>query len=397
MAAKNYIVKNEVPDFYQETGMKRYKIGADDKLPNKLIRYVDASGTAKSCMGRRRDFIFAKGFIDENIGSAMINVKQTANSLLKEVSVYTSYFEGFFFNIIFNLDGKALSVYHIKAEKLRPMEDGRWRFNERMGEALYKQSEDIYFYTYDPNLSPELRRARIREEVKLYGRQLGDIMMVNTPAAGFLREIYPIPDYYAGIEDIQSDAALQKLENRNIKKGWRANVIIETIGELDDKTKDSDGKTEQDYFDESIRSFTGEEGSSVLHLTSKNQVARARVYPFNLADILDATDKATNRLAYKVCRHTSVPPVLVGLTTPGQLGNTNEIVNHIKLFNLFVSNMKSLIENSLMMIFPEIDWKISTLSVIEELPTWLVAKLTPEEIRILGGYPPKAEGGNNAY
>lgn len=391
MKSKTYKVKNAVPEFFENTGLQRYKIGTDDKLPNKLIKIVDGSGTAKSCIDKRRDFIFAKGFIDENVGKAFINKKQTANKLLKEICVYAAYFEGFFLNILYDLNGLPISVYHLKAEKFRPMQDGSWRFNERMGESLYKQSEDIYFKTFEPDLSVPERRKRIADDIKTYGRQLGDIMMVSTPAAGFLREIYPIPGFYSGIEDIESDGSLQVLEKRNLKKGWRANVIIETIGELDDKNQDEQGKTEQDYFDESVKSFTGEEGASVMHLTSKSKESRAKVYPFNLAEILDATDKATNRIAYKVCRHTSVPPVLVGLTTPGQLGNTNEIVNHIKLFNLFVTNMKELIQDAFETIFPDIEWEISELSVIAELPQWLIATLSEDEIRALGGYLPKKE------
>ena len=397
MKSKSYeiqsSIKNAVSDISQDTGLRRYKIGTDDKLPNKIIGYVDASGTAKSCIDKRRDFIFGKGFIDENVGKALINRRQTANKLLKEISVYTAYFEGFFLNVLYDLSGIVISVYHIKAEKLRPMEDGRWRFNERMGEKLYRQTDDIYFFPFQPDLPISERRARQREEIKKYGRQLGDILMVSTPGAGYLKDIFPIPGYYSGIEDIESDAALQNLEKRNIKKGWRANVVIETIGELDNKNKDEDGKSEQDYFDDSVKSFTGEDGASVLHLTSKTAVARARVYPFNLAEIIDATDKATSRLAYKVCRHTSVPPILVGLATANQLGNTTEVINYIKLFNLFVANMKEMIFETFTMLFPVIDWRISEMHVIDELPDWLIENLTPEEKRILGGYPPKPEGG----
>lgn len=399
MKAKSYehkpSIKNALADITEDTGLRRYKIGSDDKLPNKLINYVDASGTAKACIDRRKNFIYGKGFVNEDIGKALINKRQTANKLLKEIAVYASYFEGFFLNIIYDIDGNRVSVYHIKAEKFRPMEDGRWRFNERMGEKLYKQSEDIYYHPYEPDLSIPERRNRIANDIKNYGKQLGDILMVNTPGAGFLKDVYPIPGYYAGLEDIESDASLQTLEKRNIKKGWRANVVVETIGDLDDINKDENGKTEQDYFDENLKKFTGEEGSSVLHLTSKTAVARARVYPFNLAEILDATDKATSRLAYKVCRHTSVPPILVGLATANQLGNTTEVINYIKLFNLFVSDMKTMIEEALESIFPQIDWKISDLSVIDELPEWLIEVLTPEEKRLLGGYT-ALEGGEDA-
>lgn len=394
---KSYRIKNAVAEIYEEKGLNRLRFGSDDKLPNKLINIVDASGTGRLCIGRRRDFIFGKGFANKDIAKARINKIQIANNLLKEVSVYASYFEGFYLNIKYDLSGKPISIYHLKVEKIRRMEDGRFRYNERMGERLYKMSEDIYYHPFNPNLNPVERNARIKEEIGKYGQQLGDILLIHNYGAGYLKENYPIPDYYSAIEDIESDAAIAKLEKRNIKKGWRANVVIETVGEMDTSNKDENGLTEQDRFDKGINDFCGEEGASVLHIPSKSATARARVYPFNLNEILDATDKATTRLANKVCRNTGVPPVLIGLTTPGQLGNTKEVINHIKLFNLFVTKMQMMIEEALATVWPEIDWTIEQLNLIDELPDWLIEVMSIEEKRILGkNLIPNTEGGNNA-
>ena len=393
---KNYKVKNAVAEIFEQNGLNRFKFGTDDKLPNKLINIVDASGTGKSCIGRRRDFIFGKGFLNKDISKAKINVNQNANNILQELSVYSSYFEGFYLNVKFDLQGKPISVYHIKVEKIRKMQDGRFRFNEKMGERLYKQNEDIYYHPFNPNLSPVERNKRIQSEIKEYGQQLGDILLIHNYGAGFLKENYPVPDYYAGIEDIESDAAIAKLERRNVKKGWRANVVIETIGEMDNSNKDEDGLSEQGRFDKSINDFCGEEAASVLHIPSKSATARARVYPFNVSEILDATDKATSRLAYKVCRNTGVPPVLIGLTTPGQLGNTKEIVNHIKLFNLFVLKMQMMITDALTKIWPQIDWTIEQLNVIEELPDWMIEAMTTEEKRMLNPLIVNSKGADNA-
>lgn len=382
---KTYKIKNAVAEIFEQTGLDRLKFGPTDRLPNQLIAIVDNSGTGKTCIARRRDFIFGKGFSDKSISKAKINKKQTANSLLQELSTYASYFEGFYLNIKYDLNGKPISVRHIKVEKIRKMIDGRFRFNQHMGEKLYKQNEDVYYFPFNPDLDPVERNKRIMQDIKEYGQQLGDILLCHNYGAGYLKEFYPVPDYYAGLDDIESDASLSILEKRNIKKGWRANVIIETIGEMDTSNKDEDGLSEQDRFDKGIKAFCGEDGASVLHLPSKSATGRARVTPFNVAEILDATDKATDRVAKKVCRVMSVPPVLVGISTPGQLGNTNEIINHIKLFNLFVSRMQSQISETLSLIFPEIDWTIEQLKVIDELPQWLIDSMTLEEKRVLGG------------
>jgi len=49
---------------------------------------------------------------------------------------------------------------------------------------------------------------------------------------------------------------------------------------------------------------------------------------------------------------------------------------------------QGLITRSLETIFPQFDWSIEPLELIEEIPDWLVAKLTADEIRELGGYAP---------
>ncbi len=199
----------------------------------------------------------------------------------------------------------------------------------------------------------------MQSEMAKYGRQLGDILQVMEKGAGYLKDKYPIPAYYSGIDDIISDASLSRLEKRNLKKGWRANVIIGMPGELDDENVDENGKTDQDHFDSTVNNFTGEDAASVMVIWGRVPDGKPDVNIISLADILDATDKSTDRLTRKVCRLMEVPPVLIGMTTPGQLGNTQEIINLIKLFNLMVLKAQNRITRALSMIFPGIDWTIN--------------------------------------
>jgi len=218
---KTYKIKNAVAEIYEEKGLNRLRFGTDDKLPNKLINTVDASGTGRLCIGRRRDFIFGKGFANKDIAKAFINKIQIANQILKEIAVYASYFEGFYLNIKYDLSGKPYSVYHIKVEKIRRMEDGRFRYNERMGERLYKQSEDIYYHPFNPNLSPVERNKRIQAEIKAHGQQLGDILLIHNYGAGYLKENY---QFQIIIRQLKILKVMQQLLNSK-------SAILKKVGE----------------------------------------------------------------------------------------------------------------------------------------------------------------------
>jgi hypothetical protein len=82
-----------------------------------------------------------------------------------------------------------------------------------------------------------------------------------------------------------------------------------------------------------------------------------------------------------------VPHVLIsGFAQQGQLGNTQEMLTALKLFQNSVGRKQRIVARALEQVFPQFDWAIEPLVIIEELPEWLLAVLTPEEKRQLGGY-----------
>ena len=123
-------------------------------------------------------------------------------------------------------------------------------------------------------------------------------------------------------------------------------------------------------------------------MTAKTKEAVPVLQSFDAKAMFDAINGATDRLARKVCRHMGVPPVLIGLSTPGQLGNNQELANYMQLFVFTVlKNQKQIIE-ALNTIYPDKDFSIAPLQLLKYVPDKVWDKLTDDEIRALGGYAP---------
>jgi hypothetical protein len=361
-----------------------YRFGESDNFPNQLIEDITSSGTAKSCLIRLTQFTKADGFIDERISKEKANAKQTFDSLLGNLAKNTTLFQVVSFRVLYSNIGEVQRIYACPLTHLRRHEN-RFIYNKTFGiKAGHRTNEDKFIHEFDPTESPASRLERVQFQIDNYKEQIGDLVFYFEDGIGNFDGIYPIPDYYSESSklDILSDAAISRIEHRNITKGFGAQVII-TTGPIDDLSKDEKGKTSKDYFDDSIEGFLGENAAPVLHLQAATNEERAQVTIIDSKEIIDATEKATDRIGRKVCRHFNVAPSLVGFATAGQLGNNQELVNQIKLMNMSVISYQQMISNALSYVMPNIDWTISTLKLFDYIPDTVLSRLTDDEIREL--------------
>ena len=93
---------------------------------------------------------------------------------------------------------------------------------------------------------------------------------------------------------------------------------------------------------------------------------------------MDATEKATDRIAKKVCRLFGVPPILLGIETAGKLGNNQELVNYMKLFNLTLRRKWKLKERMYRALFPNVpaeNFETEPLEIFDYVPDELIKRL----------------------
>jgi hypothetical protein len=379
---------NRVAKITHNKSAKRYDYGVGNLLPNELLKAIEASVTASSCRNRKHEFIEGKGVKDRAIASLKLNPKQTSDDLVAELSDIVGVFDGVALNVKFNSMGEPYYIYTLPFESTRKTDDGQFYINEKLQDGSDVKKDRIYFDEFDRYELPSSRLARIRCQIEEYGYQTGDVIYLFAKKAG--QSEYPIPGAWSGMEEIEADAALGKLDWRNVKKGFRPDAILTTIGEIDDEDEDEAGRTEQWYFDQNIKQFTGEDAAPIMHINVNSADQRPQLDTFSQEKLLNATTEAADRIGKRVCRSMDVPHVLIpGFAQQGQLGNTQEMLTALKLFGNSVGRKQRIVSRALEQVFPQFDWSIEPLVIIEELPEWLLGVLTDDEKRQLGGYEPK--------
>jgi hypothetical protein len=364
---------------------KRYDYGKDNLLPNQLLNAINASVTASSCRARKSEFIEGNGIKDRSIASLIINPNQTADDLVMELSDIVGLFGGLAINVKYNAIGEPYYLYTLPFECVRKTDDGQYYVNEKLSVGKDAKSDRVYYDDFDRFETPSSRLRRVSNQIEEYGYQTGDILYLYGKKAG--QAEYPIPTAWAGMEEIEADAALGRLDWRNVKKGFRPDAILTTVGTLDDVNEDENGRTEQYYFDKNIEAFTGEDSAPVLHIQVDNVDQAPKLETFSQEKLLNSTTEAADRIGKRVCRAMEVPDVLIpGFGREGQLGNNQEMMNLMKMYNKTVERSQRLISRALEKVFPQLDWTIEPIVLIEELPQWLLDVLTPDEKRSIGGY-----------
>jgi hypothetical protein len=389
--AKNAIAT--ITDTISQHG-RYYRYGKDDDLPNQAIAAVNDSGTARIAVKRKHEFIFGHGLPPE-IAKTPVNDSQTLDQFTDQLALMTAYMEGFCIQVLFNNAGEMAEFHSIPVQHIRRKHDGGFLYDEIYGDeqfSLYGKGRSTAKHVpeYKPNRTPQERRALIAQQVKKYGRQLGEFMYCYTPGVGPFYDKYAIPSYFSGIDDIRADASLSRLELRNITNGFNTGIVIST-GPIDDSKQDENGHTAYDKFKNDLENFVGEDAAAIMHIMSSTEGDKAQVSRVDVDKLMDATENSTERLAKKICRHMGVPPILIGIEIPGKLGNTQELVNTMKLFGLSLQREQLKIENALQRLFPEIaeQIKIEPLRLFDHIPDQIMNILSEEEKRDLFDLKPK--------
>ncbi len=347
-----------------------YRFGENDFLPNEMIRVVNSSVTARACITKLSQFTQGNGFADPAIGASFANKNQNCNSALSDLSQIVAYFKCSSYRVMFNNGGEPAAFIPVPTQYIRRRGSSVFIYNDHMGENGRRNVNDRYLQEYNPEEKPQDRIKRVAAQIKNYGEQYGDIVYHFKKGIGLNHSAYPVPDYYAGLADIESDAGISQLELSNIKLGWSPSVII-SGPPVDKVTKDDQGKTAWDYLGETLKGFIGPDGKKIIYLSGATEEVLPKVTTINVAEMLDATDTATDRVGRKVCRLMGVPPVLVGFETAGKLGDVQELENTMQLFKMTIIESQDLIKESLRIVWPNKNWDISPLTL------WEQPKVTP--------------------
>lgn len=367
-----------------------YQYGNKDLLPNKLIEYINNSGVAKRCVNKVASYIQADGFDNDISKLLKVNDKQNADGILAAVSFDLAYFKGFVLNVGRDSSGKVISIRHIPFQWVRKTLKGDFVVNPTKGTKAYKKEENKYYPEF---LGYQITQFDLGEQIKKYGN-VGELLYAYIPSPD--NPQYPVPDYYASIEDVLTSAEIQRYDLEAVMNGFVPSAILTLVGKTDNTTKDEYGMTARDYQNSALESFTGQQknvdGLSgrnrlvVFEAASKEEIPNLQA--FDAKAILDSSNTKRDVVERAVCRSFGVHPVLVGYSDASILGNTQSIANaSLELANN-VNYLQRMIERVFKMCFPLNEWKLTQFKPISYIPDIAYSKLTDTEIRALFGYEP---------
>jgi hypothetical protein len=357
-------------------------------MPNDLIVFINESGTAKKAISKVARYTIADGFVDTSQNDLVIG-NANAYSILKVLAAQAAWFYGTSLLIGRDSDGNINSIKPIAFQNLRVHSDGKYIYNETYSTKKEDKKKDIIYPGY---AGIKITRQELANQIAEHGTKGEVLYHFNiTPDC----PIYPVPDYYAGIEDVRSSAEIQKYDLEAIYNGFVPSGILTIIGGLDDQTKDQAGNTERGYFESSLEGFTGnskgEDGLSgrarlmVMEASTKEEVPVLQTY--DAKAIIDAANTKRDVIDRAVCRVMGVHPVLLGFSDAAILGNRQAMANASDELAKNVTDLQTMI-CEVFKLLTGIEFELTQYQPVQYIPDKVLDKLTDDELRAIGGYEP---------
>jgi len=139
--AKSLTYKNRVVKIVEDNSSDVIKYGSDNAFPQKLIKQLDESGTATSCIDILTQYIYAEGLVNRALGDTMINETQTFNELISEASTYVAPFQAICLYVMRGIDGKVKNLKVVPFEQVRRSKEGTFLVNPTFGDKYIKEKK----------------------------------------------------------------------------------------------------------------------------------------------------------------------------------------------------------------------------------------------------------------
>jgi hypothetical protein len=360
--------------------------GYDNLFPNKLLRYINESGTAKICVDKIAEYIEADGFQNPATTLYQFNKEQKGDDFLTDISQQTSTFWGFALLIKRNSFNEVKEAEVLSLDKIRKdrHDTKKLWYNKNVGNTQYQEKEWKQYPAFNPKATNVFAEYPQGEIAYFYKKS------ADNPH-------YPIPSYYAGIEDVISSAEISKMDLELALNGFMPSSLITFIGNPNQEIPDSHGMTVDDYYDQVLMKFTGAEKDrdglagrfSIMKMWAANKDEMPIIQSFDAKGVLEASNAKRELINREVCRLFKVPPVLVGFSEATILGNQLALANAQKVLIDTVNPMQRFITDSLKTVF-NMDFSISQKQPVAVADPALLEDLSPDERRrIFWGLEPK--------
>lgn len=251
----------------QETRGKDYiKFGLDNLFPQQLIKLYDSSAMNHTCIDAITDGIYGEGI--KEYGGEYVNTEgETINDIFQKISLDYTLFGGYSVNIIWNKEGTRIAeIYHLPFA------------NVRSGKPDEEDRVNNYFYSSDWNqirkYKPvEYKSFNVTDTKKDSASQIYYCKNYNPG-----QNVYPLPAYIGGVNDIQLDARVSRFHNANISNGLAPSMFVQFRNGIPNPEE------RRDIYREIEDTFTGEDNAGRFFLAFSEPGKELEVTPIENAN-----------------------------------------------------------------------------------------------------------------
>jgi len=315
-----------LPSFNEQNNLSWVKYGDDNKFPDELLTLFNKSGIHNAIIESKTRMMVGDGIKQvEDVGFSEKTEKfinkpnqfETMDQIYKKCSMDFELYGLAYIEVLWGKGHKQIAeIHHIDATKIR------W------GKVNDKNRIDTYWYSRDwSNYRKEQYipvGIPVLNDKNKESRQIIPIVRY-TPGLDY----YSYPDYIASTKWIHIDTEIANFHFNNLKNGMTPSIFFgfpvgETTNEerkqieekIDDKYK---GTNNASKF---ILAFYDAEGESKPEVTILETSNADKLY-----DLLNKTTLQQILIGHKVVNEN-----LVGISTPGKLGSSSDILQNYELY-----------------------------------------------------------------
>jgi hypothetical protein len=303
---------NRIPEFKEVNSKDWILFGSDNLFPKHLLYLYNKSSNHAAIVNGKVTYITGKGF-PENF--TINSYGEKINKILKKISKDIEIFAGFYLQVSWNKKGKA-DVTHVDFMNLRKDKSGQ-------GYWFKKDWTKLDVPVLLPNFNPKEKT----------GNQIFSYMEYRPGC-----KEYPLPGYFAALNDIETDAEISKYNLSTIKNGMFGGKMI--TFHTGDPGEEGKKKLEKGMKEK----FTGSEkaGNLMLVFGTKPELDPT-VQDMSTTDLDKLFDLMNKTVQAEIFSgHQVTSPMLFGVMEPGKLGGRNEMQDSYEIFKSTYINDKQM-------------------------------------------------------
>lgn len=305
----------DLPIIQEQRGKDYIKFGLDNLFPQTLIELYDTSAMNHTCIDAIKDGIYGEGITD--YGTEYINTDgETINDIFSKISLDYTLFGGYALNVIWNKEGTRIAeIYHLPFA------------NVRSGKPDEYDNVNSYWYCSDwekvrKHKAIEYKAFDVTDTKKDNASQIY-YCMNYTPG----NDVYPLPAYIGGVNDIQLDARVSRFHNANISNGLAPSMFVQFRNGIPSPEE------RRDIYNEIDETFSGEENAGRFFLAFSEPGKELQVTPIENANddyYITLEARITSRI---LTAHRITSPLLLGIKDgAGFSSNADEIITSYSHF-----------------------------------------------------------------